>query len=182
MPSCRWAASSFRFSKIPRRNQSQNGTTAPAAVPLEPILGYRVFGCVSGGCCCCESQAYGSRNSSVFSSRFDRDTEALGRSKTSATLLFVTMILSTSPDSNNTVANSCQLISVPWFSRLESQTTPRPIAASAETILGTPSGGMPPPPSPPPPPELLFFVDEALAPPLVFLPEAPPFVVVLPLG
>ena len=43
------------------------------------------------------------------------------------------MIRSTSPDSNNTVANSCQLISVPWFS-LGSQTT-RPMA-SAETILG----------------------------------------------
>mmetsp|Transcript_8195 Transcript_8195/g.22022 ORF Transcript_8195/g.22022 Transcript_8195/m.22022 type:complete len:234 (-) Transcript_8195:315-1016(-) len=172
IPSWRCAASSLR-SKI---------STEPIAKwydgvccgPLLPILGYRVFGCSCGGCCC-ESHAYGSRNSSVFSACFVNETDALGLSKTSATFELVTIILSTSPDSNSTVANSCQLISVPWFSRLESQTPNNPRAASAETTRGPRSGGKPPPS--PPPPELLFFVDEALAPPLVFLPAAPPFVV-----
>merc|ERR1719178_134731 len=177
IPNCLCAASNLR-SKI---------STDPIAKwydgvccgPLEPMRGYLVvLGCSCGGCCC-ESHAYGSLSSSVFSACFVNETDALGLSKTSATLLFVTMILSTSPDSNSTVANSCQLISVPWFSRLESQTPSRPNAARAETTLGPKSGGRPPPS--PPPPELLFFVDEALAPPLVFLLPVP-FVVVLPLG
>merc|ERR1719240_1244605 len=74
IPNCLCAASNLR-SKI---------STEPIAKwydgvccgPLLPILGYRVF-----GCCCCESHAYGSRNSSVFSACFVNETDALGLNK-----------------------------------------------------------------------------------------------------
>mmetsp|Transcript_8694 Transcript_8694/g.27315 ORF Transcript_8694/g.27315 Transcript_8694/m.27315 type:complete len:231 (+) Transcript_8694:368-1060(+) len=130
-PRARCAASSFR-SKISTDPIAKWYDGAACVVPT--MRGYRCSFCPSVA-------AASSSNESVFSDDATRFGDTDGRRITSATLLFVTIIRSTSPDSSSTVANSCQLISVPPVSRDDSHAPSSPSAANVDTMRG-PTGSL----------------------------------------